>query len=78
MGFSDMGHKDNKITKRLTINLPESLAEVLERDAQIEGISQGEAARNAIKRDAFLRDKRAKGYDVVLKDPDGDDYLLFP
>jgi hypothetical protein len=78
--FSIMGRNSDsdKIVKRLTINLPESLCERLEKDVQIEGISQAEAARNAIKRDAFLKDKRAEGCDVILKTPDGDEYLLFP
>jgi cytidylate kinase len=80
MGFSDMGRNgdSDKIAKRLTINLSARESERLERTAQVEGISQSEAARDAIRRDGFFQDRRAEGCHVIVKDADGNEYITYP
>jgi hypothetical protein len=64
--------KSGKIEfKRLSIALPEKVAEVLEELAILQGITQVDALKRAILTEALLQNEVHKGADILIRNPDG-------
>jgi hypothetical protein len=57
--------------KRLSIALPEKVAEILEELSKLQGITQVEALKRAILTEALLQKEIHQGADILIRKPDG-------
>jgi hypothetical protein len=65
-------NKPEKIEfKRLSIALPEKVAEILEELANLQGVTQVEALKRSILTEALVQKEIHQGADILIRKPDG-------